>query len=95
MKRRWTNKKRTQICRFCSGRMHLTGGTLRPPVSEKMEMPLSSFRQAQVGAIFTLGKKLPKVQAEISGNESPPAMRKRTEEIGRHFGTLLTSTFFM
>ncbi len=73
--------------------MQLTGSTLRPRVSEVMEMPLASFRQAQAGAMITLGEKLPQIEAERSGNESPPSIRRRAEEIKRQYDALLTSGY--
>ena len=74
--------ERTQTCRFCTGSMHLTGSTFRPRVSDILDMPLARFRQAQAGAIVTLGAKLPQILAERSGDESLPPISENLLETG-------------
>ena len=85
--------ERTQTCRFCTGSMHVTGRTLRPRVSDLLDMPLTCFRQAQAGAIVTLGAKLPQILAERSSDESLPPIRERAAEIMRQLSPLPTSGY--
>ncbi len=86
-------QERTQTCQCCRGQMRLTGSTPRPRVREVMEMPLSSFRRAQAGAIVTLGERLPRIQAERSGDASSPSTQGWTAEIRRQLSVLMTSGY--
>ena len=86
-------QERTQTCRFCTGRMQQTGSTLRPRVSEVMNLPLSCLRQAQAGVRVTLGQQLPQILAERSGHEPLPFSPDRAEDIRRQLNSLLTSGY--
>lgn len=83
----------TQTCRFCAGDMHLTGSTDRPRVSEILAMPLSRFRQAQAGFTVTLGDRLPRIEAERSGDESAPVMGERAKQIRSQLIALMNSSY--
>ena len=46
--------------------MQLAGSTYRPKVSEILQMPLRRFRQAQAGALVTLGDEVAESVIECS-----------------------------
>jgi len=85
--------ERTHTCRFCDGKTHLTGGTLRPRVCDIMQKPLTCFRTAQAGARITLGKALPRIQAERSNLDPLSSTRNWAAEIQEQLSALLTSSY--
>ena len=72
--------------------MRLTGSTHRPRVSEIMQMPLVSLRQAQAGVRVAPGDRLPEIEARGAADPSAPTIGKTFQLIREQLIALMTSS---
>jgi len=72
--------------------MRVTGSTDRPRVSEIMQMPLVSLRQAPAGVRVALGDRLPEIEARRAADPSAPTIGKTFQLIKEHLIALMNAS---